>query len=115
MTIFIENTTASTVDLLIQEGKFVKAFAFPGDLRIPIPAGSEAHLIRVPHVEPSEKLGMILSQEAREKIPVDETIGRGFDAYIIESLEAGQGGRVNNVPIEAGSQTNDAEILFIAE
>lgn len=115
MSLIIENTTASKIDLFIDEGKSVKIFAFPGDPRVPIPADSDVFLVRVPHIEPSEELGIVSSQKAREKIPVVEIIGRGFDAYIIESLAIGEGGTVNGVALKVGSPVDDDGILFNAE
>lgn len=114
MAISIENTIVSTIDLLREEGGFLKVFAFPGDARVRIPAGQQELLVRTPHIEFSDNEAVVTRNGARTQIPASEAVGKGLDAYIIDSLAEGKGGKVNGDAIEAGSQSDDGGILFIA-
>jgi hypothetical protein len=113
MTLSIENKENSGIALLEPDGSGLQAnlrpFAFSGQ-RVDIPPGRR-YLIRVP--ESTKDEGLIAVKNAREQIPVQEAMGRDLDAYIIESLPEGQGGKVNSKPVEAGVHIEDLGIIFI--
>ena len=111
MTLSIENKENSGIALLESDGAGFSAklrpFAFPGQ-RVDILPGRRT-VIRVPEQESD---GLVSVSGAREQIPLVEAMGKGFEAYDIESLPVGQGGRVNGRAMNAGEQVEDFGIIF---
>ena len=118
MTISVENKEGSEIALLEPAGEGAELelvpFAFP-DQTVPIAAGIIKYLTRVPLLESSEGDSLTSLKGAREAIPVEESMGKGLDGYIIESLPEGQGGVVNGVSVEVRVPIEDAGIIFVAD
>jgi len=117
MTISVENKEGSGVALLEIIGHGIDSdlvpFSFPSET-VSIPAGTRRNLVRVPLIEASDGKNLTTLKGAREVIPLIEAMGKKLSAYIIESYPEGQGGEVNNVRAEDGTQLEDLEIIFIA-
>ena len=112
--ITIENKSDSGVALLqnvgIGEKSALVPFAFPSERKeIGESYDKFVYLTRVPVTEVSAAAIMV-TEGAREKIPIVEVIGKNLEAYMIESAER----KVNGITIAVGTSVEDAGINFIA-
>lgn len=119
MTISIEVASDSDVMVLQTVGEGPRSFLVPlvspGGDKVILPSQPRYHyLMRVPLVKPVTFQDIVVTEEARSAIPVGEVIGKNLEAYIVESLPAGQGGSVNSQSVKIGTSEEDLGVIFTA-